>query len=184
MNKAEQRRKTGEALLNAAAHEFECRGYEETTLQDVANRLGLTRSTVLFHFKSKDKLRQNLIEWSNERISQFMEPCEDLNEFRNTLFRLADTYRHEAVIRAGLLLQEELVRKGETTPAKWETLLEQQFEIALSKQNRNGCAEIAPKASTVMFIAVMKSNVWLDDNQADQALSYLFTSIGIISRQE
>ncbi|MCI1660203.1 TetR family transcriptional regulator [Bifidobacterium psychraerophilum] len=47
MNRNEQRRRTREALLEAAALEFESYGYAETTLQHVADRLGLSRGTVL-----------------------------------------------------------------------------------------------------------------------------------------
>lgn len=54
MDNAERRRRTREALLEAAAQEFEAYGYEKTTLQGVADRLGLTRGTVLFHFHTKE----------------------------------------------------------------------------------------------------------------------------------
>ena len=62
MNSAERRRRTREALLEAAALEFETQGYAKTTLQGVADRLGLTRGTVLFHFHTKEALRDTLIQ--------------------------------------------------------------------------------------------------------------------------
>jgi AcrR family transcriptional regulator len=62
VNRTEQRERTRQALLAAAAQEFEARGYVGTSLSDVAARLGLVRGTVHFHFRTKHALATAIVE--------------------------------------------------------------------------------------------------------------------------
>jgi AcrR family transcriptional regulator len=54
--------RTRAAILEAAAEAFTVSGYEVTTLDQIADRLGLTRGTVLFHFESKRALLMAIVE--------------------------------------------------------------------------------------------------------------------------
>jgi AcrR family transcriptional regulator len=58
--KLEHRRRTGAetraAVLDAAAAEFRRQGYTATTLEKVADDVGITRAAVLHHFGSKDQI--------------------------------------------------------------------------------------------------------------------------------
>ncbi len=66
MKRDEQRQRTRDALLTAAALEFEEHGYQATSLADVAERLGLVRATVHFHFSTKEGLAAALADSAHD----------------------------------------------------------------------------------------------------------------------
>jgi TetR/AcrR family transcriptional regulator, cholesterol catabolism regulator len=43
-------------ILDTAAHLFRIKGYAGTSLQDVANAIGITKAAIYYHFQSKDDL--------------------------------------------------------------------------------------------------------------------------------
>ena len=50
------------AVLEAAAELFAERGYGGTTLRDVANVLGMSRPALYYHFESKEKILEAIVE--------------------------------------------------------------------------------------------------------------------------
>ena len=58
----EETAKTREAILESALDLFNEKGYSGTTLNDIANRLTLTKGAVYWHFKNKQDLFNTLIE--------------------------------------------------------------------------------------------------------------------------
>jgi AcrR family transcriptional regulator len=52
---------TSTRILTAALALFSEHGFEGTTLQQIADRLGLTKAALYYHFKSKDELLDALI---------------------------------------------------------------------------------------------------------------------------
>lgn len=53
-------------ILRAARGEFALRGFPAARLQDIAERAGLTHPTLLYHFKSKERLYAAVIESAME----------------------------------------------------------------------------------------------------------------------
>lgn len=49
-------------VLDAALDLFSAHGFEGTSLQDIADRLGVTKAAVYYHFRSKDDLLLALVE--------------------------------------------------------------------------------------------------------------------------
>lgn len=85
MQRDEQRRRTREALLTAAAHEFELRGFAGTSLAHVADRLGLVRTTVHFHFATKERLAQELVDTVNAEWLALIETLAPAGDGRGRL---------------------------------------------------------------------------------------------------
>ena len=56
-----RRTDTRERILEAAAELFADRGYAGTSIRDIADRLGLTKAALYYHFTSKDEILQALV---------------------------------------------------------------------------------------------------------------------------
>lgn len=54
--------RTRAAILEAAAAAFSTSGYEITTLEHIADKLGISRGSVLFHFESKRALLLEIVQ--------------------------------------------------------------------------------------------------------------------------
>jgi len=187
MNRAEQRRRTREALLEAAAQEFVTRGYARATLQGAADRLGLTRGTVLFHYKSKDALRDALIEWSDAQLAATVGAVDsgDLGEqdrpFVATLVDIAELYFADVRIRAGVALQEERDREHPVVPA-WRAALDSHATSFLARRQHAGLADgernatVEAVALTSMFLGIVRDTTWRTERQLRQAVDF-FTSL-------
>jgi TetR/AcrR family transcriptional regulator len=62
-------RPTRERILDAALDRFGTRGYEATSLDDIADDVGVAKQTVLYWFPSKDELLAAVIERSAEDLA-------------------------------------------------------------------------------------------------------------------
>ena len=73
---------TKQNILNSAKRLFSRRGYERTSLSDVAKYAGVTRGAIYWHFSSKEDLLLGLLEklntdlFSNDIVNEAMSPAE------------------------------------------------------------------------------------------------------------
>lgn len=185
MNRAEQRRRTREALLEAAAQEFVARGYAQATLQGAADRLGLTRGTVLFHYKSKDALRDALVDWSDTQLMATLSvdrTGEPSRQFIATLLDLAGVYAGDVRVRAGLALQEERSREHPSVSV-WRAALDDRAATFLTGQRADAGSDagrsspVAAVALTSMFLGIVREPTWTTERQLHEALDYLTSLI-------
>lgn len=70
--RAEQARRTRAGIQSAALALFAARGYDATSLQDIADELGLTKAAVYYHFPSKLELLQSICEPVYERVAEII----------------------------------------------------------------------------------------------------------------
>jgi len=71
--RAEQARRTRAGIQDAALALFAGRGYDATSLQDIADELGLTKAAVYYHFPSKLELLQSICEPVYEGVAAIIE---------------------------------------------------------------------------------------------------------------
>jgi TetR/AcrR family transcriptional regulator len=67
------RRKTGDRILDAALDAFGTRGYEATSLDDLARELGVRKQTILYWYPSKDALLAAVIDRTAQEVTQRLE---------------------------------------------------------------------------------------------------------------
>lgn len=68
-----------EQVLHEAQKLFAERGFKETNLNDVAERLGFRRQALYYYFKSKDEILWELIERSGRALEESAQPAFDAN---------------------------------------------------------------------------------------------------------
>lgn len=69
----EDAEKTRELILHTALHCFDQQGYETTSLNDIARKVGMTRGAIYWHFKNKADLFRTIAEQYHTEIYGDME---------------------------------------------------------------------------------------------------------------
>jgi AcrR family transcriptional regulator len=103
-------RDTHAEILAVACELFTERGYEATSLREIAERLGITKAALYYHFPGKDDILRALLEPMRDALAELidrLEHAEDRAAFADTLawmvgmifenlalFRLLDRNRH------------------------------------------------------------------------------------------
>ncbi|MDH5674290.1 MAG: TetR/AcrR family transcriptional regulator [Myxococcales bacterium] len=68
---------SAEQIREAATHLFACHGYDGASLAAIAERVGVTKQTLLYHYPSKDVLRRAVLDGVfahfRERLPQMLE---------------------------------------------------------------------------------------------------------------
>ena len=101
--RAEQKERTHERILEAAAEQLLEEGLEELSLPRAARRARVSVPTVYRHFPTQEALIRELTEWVGRRTNIDQVP-ENVDEFTEWLPRLfAHWDENEALIRARLL---------------------------------------------------------------------------------
>ncbi|MFI6763786.1 TetR/AcrR family transcriptional regulator [Micromonospora sp. NPDC050417] len=84
-------------IQTVALELFTEQGYEKTSLREIAERLGVTKAALYYHFKSKDDIVQSFVEDRLDRLDALVthrhEPTGDLPARRRALLaRYADEF--------------------------------------------------------------------------------------------
>jgi AcrR family transcriptional regulator len=103
---------TREAILHAAAMEFDRLGYDRTSLTAVLARAGLTKGAFYFHFPSKDAVARALIEhqsdyWARMRETWRARGLDPLSTLHGMFAESADRMASDVVLRAGVRLNAD-----------------------------------------------------------------------------
>lgn len=122
MSKQERARQTYELLLDAAAGEFARHGYADVNLQQVADRTGLTKGALYWHFASKLELATALMPYLDTTLADLLSerrtdvpPMEALRTLiSHTAERLDSGLRLQAALR---LSQEQARVVGKAVPS-------------------------------------------------------------------
>lgn len=82
----EEAEETKKKIVDAAVELFEVNGYEATRIEDVAEKAGLTRGAVYWHFKSKVDLYEYILTIFEQRLDLLVE--ESLQKTESPVERL------------------------------------------------------------------------------------------------
>lgn len=106
-------------ILLEATKQFAARGYEGTSIQQIAEVVGITRPTLVYHFGSKDQLRREVLDqllahWKDDLPRVLAAATTGSDRFRSALGVLVAFFRADPD-RARLLSREMLDRPEEMT---------------------------------------------------------------------
>ncbi len=95
-------RDTRQRIEAVALELFTTKGVGQTTLQEIADRLGLTKTALYYHFNSKGELVRSVVRKSVEELTAFLNEVEhDPDDPRAILEGFFDLcYTHRNVLRA------------------------------------------------------------------------------------
>jgi AcrR family transcriptional regulator len=72
LSRAEQARRTRTRILEAALRLFANKGYDATSLQDIAEETGLTKQAVYYHFKGKGEILRGIAQPARKGMADLM----------------------------------------------------------------------------------------------------------------
>lgn len=104
-------------ILREATHAFASRGYDGTSIEEVARAAGVTRPTLVYHFGSKALLRDDVLarmlsHWRDELPRLLAAATSGSDRFRAAFDALTWFFRSDPA-RAKLLIREMLDRPTE-----------------------------------------------------------------------
>jgi AcrR family transcriptional regulator len=78
--RAEQAEKTRQAVLEAARKLFHDHGYDATSLQQIADRMGVTKANVYYYFRTKAAILQAILGPMADSLSELLDTAEALED--------------------------------------------------------------------------------------------------------
>ncbi|MER5888913.1 ScbR family autoregulator-binding transcription factor [Streptomyces sp. NPDC001941] len=113
MTKQDRAARTRQKLIEAAAIVFERRGYEATTLSDIATAAGTTKGAIYFHFSNKDELAQIILDEQQQTEERALRPQPvKLQEIIDSGMVLAERLRTDQLVRASVRLSMDQQASG------------------------------------------------------------------------
>jgi AcrR family transcriptional regulator len=159
-------------MLAAAEAVFAAKGFHAATVDDIAERIGVTRQMVFAYFGSKDQLFMTIYRRASEDLARRIDeaashadrPDRQLWEGARAFLGFVDERRdawsivHDpASQRAGPLLEEVSALRGEVV-----RLIAQLFAEAWEGSGRPATGELEPAAIAVVGAAEALASWWLD----------------------
>ena len=123
--------RTRSRLQQVALELFVQQGFANTTLQDIADRLGVTRAALYYHFPTKAELIKSLVQPAVDEVDAFLEDAahQELPP-RELLERFFDlNYSHRLVF---LALTSDPTGLAAADAEEWVPRLAAQFQLLLA----------------------------------------------------
>jgi AcrR family transcriptional regulator len=92
---AERTGDTRARIQEIALELFTEQGYEQTSLREIAERLGVTKAALYYHFKSKDEIVNSFVEDRVAKIDDLIEWARDLPPGPQTRRQIIQRYADE-----------------------------------------------------------------------------------------
>jgi len=156
-----------EQIRSVATQLFARHGYEGVSLQAIAERVGVTKQTLLYHFPSKDVLRKAVLDqvfshW-RERLPQMLEAVTSGHGRFDALTRELVRFFETDADRARLLVRELLDNPDEMRRMLAENL--RPWVLLVAQYVREGQriglihADVDPEAYVLTVITLVLANV-------------------------
>jgi AcrR family transcriptional regulator len=89
VSRVSQARRTRQRIVDTATRLFASRGYDGTSLQLIADELGMTKAAVYHHFRTKSAILQAIAERAHEAIAQLLDAAAGKRSRRERLEMMA-----------------------------------------------------------------------------------------------
>ncbi len=160
-----------EHIIEVATRQFSARGFEPTSLAEIAGAVGITKASLLYHFKSKDELRRAVLDemlrrWNDILPRLLMAAASSQDQFDGVVDALVGFFAADPD-RARLLVREILDRPGDLT-GLIESYVRPWSQVVcdyIRKGQQQGRlhTEVDPEAYVVQVISLVVASVATSD---------------------
>lgn len=132
-----QKAATRAAILQTAAEEFDAHGYSATSVARIADRLGLTKGSVYFHFPSKAELAAEVVRSGSHAWDPVVREIDEsgltgLDALQHLSTAAARRFRDDVALRAAARLTTEGPADGLPDPfTSWISLVRRYLDRAV-----------------------------------------------------
>ncbi len=103
-----------EKIIQSAIAVFSEKGYRQTTMEDIAKKVGVSRGALYLYFKSKDDLLYAIIQRWDQTMKSFLPNADAGKEIQKNLQGILDNVASDPLGRAGFIL--EIVAEASRNP--------------------------------------------------------------------
>ncbi len=160
-------------ILSEAIRLFAAQGFEGTSVQEIADSVGIRKPSLLYHFSSKEELRRSVLDeilarW-NDVLPHLLLTATREQRFDKvmdalTRFFLEDPDRARLVLREILDRPEDMRRRLETYVRPWVDVIAEQLEKARAKGQVQ--PDVDPHAYAVNVISMVVTGIAVIGNLA------------------
>ena len=179
-------------LLQTAAHLFRSKGYERTTVRDLASAVGIQSGSIFHHFKSKDEILRSVMEETIRYNTALMQASlSEASDLRGRVLALIRCELHSIMGGTGeamaVLVYEwrSLSEQGRAVVLELRDTYEQLWLTVLSEARAAGYFKADPFIMRRLLTGALSwTNTWFRpegamslDQLADEALSLVIKEI-------
>jgi AcrR family transcriptional regulator len=161
-----------ERILAEATRLFAARGFDGTSLQDIADAVGVTKPSLLYHFPSKDDLRQAVLgellaRWNDDLPRLLVAATSAAEQFsavanETVRFLSQDPNRARVLLREVLDRPDEASRLIETHVRPWVNIIGAYIRKGVEQGRVH--ADIDPEAYVALCMNLVLANVAMRDS--------------------
>jgi AcrR family transcriptional regulator len=161
----ERAKRTREHVLDAAADEFSVHGYAHTTMNAVADRIGMTKGALYGHFASKDELVDTIVRHGHDAwisvVAQADETCSaaPLCTVGSLTVGLARRLTEDPRARAAFRLVADQLTSGDPGPNLLKDVRIHMVGLVQQAQERDEVTPRYPATAIVELLLAMVSAV-------------------------
>lgn len=179
--RSDQRAVTRAAILEVAAEEFEAHGYVGASLSVIAERLGLTKGALYFHYQSKGDIAKSIVANYHDAWEPRVREAEardkgPLEAIRWLTGQVALAYRDDIHIRAAVRLVRDRAAIDVELPrpfVQWietsQMFLERAAEAGEIRKDLN--IQLVAHLSVAAWFGVQQVSEDLDERQSLESLT-------------
>jgi AcrR family transcriptional regulator len=151
-----QKEESKKTILEAATELFAERGYDSTSIREIAVKAGISLGLLYNYFKGKDELLREILLSGKQDIPPASEKQEELEGLKflehhvRSTFRALEQNRNFWRLYHSLRLQSEILKELEN-----EVHSENQRVLALLTQNLAVAGSTSPSAEAVLMVATL-----------------------------
>ena len=133
---------TVEAIRREAISEFRARGFQAARLEDIAERLGITRAAVLHHYGAKDRLLGAVVapylDVIEATLGSFeLSPQPSRQQLRDIVAAIVEVFFEHRLI-AGILFRDVSSRTDQATEARIAASVNRFRKLILGSESTEG----------------------------------------------